>query len=238
MTADRPASAGGVLLPRSYLTLDANHRGVRAALIDVQLMHRLIMTGWRQADSPQPGIRAELAILYALDLTTSGTVRVVTQAAVEPHWQLAPGTTTEAPVARQHFAPLDGAIEFQLTAAPTRNLPPVPNITPGRRARGRRVPLPTDEHLAWGKNVLTRRAGLTVRELTISNISRLDSATKSLPPDERPIHAAVFAHTTVTYHGVAEITDPDTHCHALIHGIGRAKSWGCGLLLTRPYARD
>lgn len=35
---------------------------------------------------------------------------------------------------------------------------------------------------------------------------------------------------TATYTGQLQITDPDTMRHTLTHGIGRAKSYGCGLL--------
>ncbi|HEX6077566.1 MAG TPA: type I-E CRISPR-associated protein Cas6/Cse3/CasE [Micromonosporaceae bacterium] len=40
---------------------------------------------------------------------------------------------------------------------------------------------------------------------------------------------------TATYEGHLEVTDPAVLRHALTHGIGRAKAYGCGLLtLARP----
>ena len=38
-----------------------------------------------------------------------------------------------------------------------------------------------------------------------------------------------------TFEGVLEVTDPDLLRHCLVHGIGRAKAYGCGLMtLSRP----
>ncbi|MGW1728527.1 type I-E CRISPR-associated protein Cas6/Cse3/CasE [Streptomyces sp. NPDC002306] len=39
---------------------------------------------------------------------------------------------------------------------------------------------------------------------------------------------------TVTYDGRLEVTDPTALRHALTHGIGRAKAYGCGLLTLAP----
>lgn len=38
----------------------------------------------------------------------------------------------------------------------------------------------------------------------------------------------------VTYEGVLTVTDRDAFVHALSHGIGRAKGYGCGLLTIAP----
>ena len=38
-----------------------------------------------------------------------------------------------------------------------------------------------------------------------------------------------------TFEGVLEVTDPDALRHGLVHGIGRGKAYGCGLMtLARP----
>lgn len=228
MTTTAPAV---VVLPTSYLTLDADHPHVRAALLDANRMHQLIMSGWQHAAFPGEPARATLDILYALSPTTTGAVRVVTQAAVAPHWQL-PDNMLTASTTDRH-APLHGTIAFQLTAAPTKSLPGTP-IAPGKHSRGRKIPLPVDQRHAWGERVL-RSAGLNVVDLHTTTIGRLHSPTKSLPPDQRPAPTSVFTHTTVTYTGIATIADPTRHRHALTHGIGPGKAYGCGLLLTRRY---
>jgi CRISPR system CASCADE complex protein casE len=38
-----------------------------------------------------------------------------------------------------------------------------------------------------------------------------------------------------TFEGVLEVTDPDALRHGLVHGVGRGKAYGCGLMtLARP----
>lgn len=39
--------------------------------------------------------------------------------------------------------------------------------------------------------------------------------------------------SSVDYQGILEVQDPDLLCETLYHGIGRARSFGCGLLLVR-----
>lgn len=224
-----------VTLPASYLTLNADHPRVQAALIDAHLMHQLIMTGFAHAAFPgETTARANLGVLYAMSPTQNGTVRVRVRATVDANWTelpadlLATGDHTSISQQPEH-APLAGRIAFQLTAAPTKSLP---THRPG--ARGRRVPLPADQRLDWGMRALTH-AGLNVHTLKHSEAVRLESETKSLPRDQRNHPKAVFAHTTVTYTGTATITDPDTHRAALLTGrrLGPGKAFGCGLLLTR-----
>lgn len=41
--------------------------------------------------------------------------------------------------------------------------------------------------------------------------------------------------STATYEGILEITDVSALRHGLTHGIGRAKSYGCGLLTLAPH---
>ncbi|MFS8202560.1 type I-E CRISPR-associated protein Cas6/Cse3/CasE [Streptomyces sp. CWNU-52B] len=44
----------------------------------------------------------------------------------------------------------------------------------------------------------------------------------------------VFRHQLTRFDGQATITDPDQLRHALLHGIGRAKAYGAGLLSLAP----
>ena len=37
-----------------------------------------------------------------------------------------------------------------------------------------------------------------------------------------------------TFEGMLTVTDRDAFVHALTHGIGRAKGYGCGLLTIAP----
>ncbi|MBM4574951.1 type I-E CRISPR-associated protein Cas6/Cse3/CasE [Rhodococcus hoagii] len=220
-------------LHTSYFTLDARNRIVRDALVDAHLMHRLIMSGWREDLFPgESDPRASLGILYAIAPGTDHRIRVVAQAASVPNWRLDEGILIGGVDQRTRQAPLSGAIAFQLTAAPRKSRPAPPRTETGQRARGKKVPLPVEEREEWGRKALTR-AGLDVLTLNVRPAARLESASKSLPPNQRSTPKAVFAHTTVTYTGTARITDTDAHRAALTAGIGPAKAYGCGLLLTR-----
>lgn len=220
-------------LHTSYLTLDARHRTVRDALIDTHLMHQLIMSGWREDLFPGEATpRADLGVLYALAPASDHRVRVVAQGRTTPTWKLADGALLGAVDQRVRQAPLTGTINFQLTAAPRKATTPQPNPPGVPRTRGKQIPVPPAEREQWGHRALTR-AGLEVIDLAVRPGARLESATKSLPRSRRTKPNAVFAHTTVIYTGTARITDPDAHQTALTTGIGPAKAYGCGLLLTR-----
>ncbi|WP_072691447.1 type I-E CRISPR-associated protein Cas6/Cse3/CasE [Rhodococcus marinonascens] len=220
-------------LHTSYLTLDAHHRIVRDALLDAHLMHRLIMSGWREDIFPgEEESRASLRILYALTAGTDHRVRVVAQANTPPNWHLDTGVLVGDVDQRTRQAPLAGTISFQLTAAPHKSVPSTGRTESGARPRGKKIPLPQAEQEDWGRKALTR-AGLDVLDLNVRPGTGIGSALKSLPANQRPTPTAVFAHTTIVYTGTARITDPGAHRSALTGGIGPAKAYGCGLLLTR-----
>lgn len=40
--------------------------------------------------------------------------------------------------------------------------------------------------------------------------------------------------SSVDYEGLLEVTDPGRFIEALAHGLGRAKAFGCGLMMVRP----
>ncbi|MFZ2529772.1 MAG: type I-E CRISPR-associated protein Cas6/Cse3/CasE [Rhodococcus sp. (in: high G+C Gram-positive bacteria)] len=232
MTTTEPTTA----LHTSYLTLDARHSTVRAAAVDAHLMHRLIMSGWRTAILPTDSTpRTHLDVLYAIDRGPAHQLRVVAQANTAPEWNFDTGILIGTVEHRIRTAPLTGTINFQLTAAPTKSIPSTTRHADGTRPRGKRVPAPATEYERWAQRALAR-AGLDVHTLDVRVRSRIESERKSLPRHQRATPNAVFAHTTVTYTGTATVTDPDAHHSALRRGIGPAKSYGCGLLLTRPSA--
>lgn len=114
--------------------------------------------------------------------------------------------------------------KFRLTANPTRSKATT------RGTRGRTIPIhhPTDQ-LTW----LATRADQ--HGFTITN-------------DDSPTAQVIEHHTNrfkgsteqvalkrATFEGILTITNPDQLRHTLTAGIGKAKSYGCGLLtLTRP----
>ena len=119
-------------------------------------------------------------------------------------------------------------------------------------ARGRKKNLAhvtQDQQTQW---VLDRVERLGFRVLTSAEYGgdlpvledqdgqRVDGANLLINGVERGI--AEFKHggsrvtlALATFEGVLEVTDPDALRHGLVHGIGRGKAYGCGLMtLARP----
>ncbi len=46
--------------------------------------------------------------------------------------------------------------------------------------------------------------------------------------------AKPISFSVIDYEGVLEVTDPDLLTRALMRGVGKARAYGCGLLLLRP----
>ena len=48
--------------------------------------------------------------------------------------------------------------------------------------------------------------------------------------------AKPIRHSVIDFEGVLTVVDPDLLGHALTGGVGKARAYGCGLLLLRPLA--
>lgn len=95
------------------------------------------------------------------------------------------------------------------------------------QARGETLTVAEAEQRA-GREWLDRRAesnGFAIEQLRIA-------AYQSQQLRKRR-QAAGIHFSTLDYEGVLRVTDPERLQHALFHGIGPAKAFGCGLLLAR-----
>ena len=72
------------------------------------------------------------------------------------------------------------------------------------------------------------RYGFQVRDTDL----RVDGYLPRLIPREHGRKAVRFA--TLDFDGVLTVTDPAAFMAALENGFGKAKAWGCGLMLIRP----
>ncbi|WP_437012987.1 type I-E CRISPR-associated protein Cas6/Cse3/CasE [Streptomyces sp. enrichment culture] len=54
------------------------------------------------------------------------------------------------------------------------------------------------------------------------------------PARPRGRDAPRMPHSLLRYDGTATVTDPDTLTAAMVHGIGRGKPYGAGLLSLAP----
>lgn len=234
-------------LHRSLLVLDAEHPAVRAAIVDAHHMHALVMSGFADRlddydfftghNTGHADHRASLNIQHATSMRKDGTIRVLTQATVEAQWKNPEAdkwrdALLDDPTPRVYTPILDGRIRYELRANPTRT------------KNGRKLALSTNTDISnwWFRKAET--AGL-----------RLDSAPDTDSPWEMrsptktertqngtPNSGASGGEFMVRTHrltGYATITDPDAHHAALTAGIGPARAYGCGMLLTmRPRTRN
>lgn len=208
-------------MTRTLLTLDATHPRVRVALLDVQHMHRLVMTGYPDTGS-EGSARASLGVLYAADPDPrDDTLRVIVQSPHAGEWG-APEWLRDEPTTWTMPDLVEGRYAFHLTANPTRRARETRQVVALTRP---------DEQIDW----LHRKAdasGLTIHDATALPGPSLRSSSKSLPRAQRRHPGDEFRIAPVTYRGTLTVTDPDTATTARNTGIGRGKAYGCGLLLT------
>lgn len=234
-----PAPAATVY--RSFLEFDPDHEATRGVLVDAQKAHRLTMSPFAYALESKdfytgavtghPDHRATYNILWAVNYTqvTHPTlltalpprVRMMIQSDIPPdfdYWRCnewtpalidAPNTREHTPNTREH-----SIIEYQIIINPRRNTT-INGI--------RKTVVATHEHdiHEWWTRKATA-AGLALHSRpTIDHPGELTSRSKKLS----------IKHFRLT--GKATITDPARYATAAQQGIGPAKAYGCGLLLTR-----
>lgn len=87
-------------------------------------------------------------------------------------------------------------------------------------AHSRREPLPPDEWAAWA-----------IRHLAPLRIDTIDTEHVGMRSGQR--HEMRVSHLHVAVRATGTVRDEDALAHILINGIGRARAYGCGLLITR-----
>ncbi|WP_433892715.1 type I-E CRISPR-associated protein Cas6/Cse3/CasE [Streptomyces sp. CA-111067] len=224
--ADRSA---GLQVWRSALTLTAEQQHL---CLDVQELHRLVMRGFRNprtvtgTHSPRPA-----GILFAARRSTplrdpdtrrlsAGTPeQILVQSPQPPNWShlLTTGTLTAAttnPV-REHYTTGD-IVEARTVANP------VAHDRQTGRILGKRT---AEECGEWLRGKLHQH-GLDINPQHIT-MSEGQSVT-GMHGD----HAVKFIVRETFLTGI--VTDSDKFHTLLTGGFGRAKAYGCGLLLSRP----
>lgn len=241
-----------VTLHRSLLVLDAEHPAVRAAIVDAHHMHALVMSGFADRlhdydfftghNTGHADHRASLNIQHATSLRNDGTnsIRVLVQSSVEAQWENPEADKWRDallvdhadPTPRIHTPILDGKIRYELRANPTRN------------KNGRKLALTTHTDITnwWFRKAAA--AGLHLDSTPeIDSPWEMKSRTKTERTQTKSENAASsggkFTIRTHRLTGYATVTDPDVHLAALTTGIGAARAYGCGMLLTmRPKTRN
>ncbi|MFD4560566.1 type I-E CRISPR-associated protein Cas6/Cse3/CasE [Streptomyces sp. NPDC058469] len=210
--------------PRAALArirLNPHSRAVQRDLRDANDMHRSLMRLVPDHLGTSP--RQTAGLLYRLDETDTTSTLLVQAATLDP---------TRLPDDYGHtdlkdLTPMFNALKKGITVRYRVVVNPVkterlPLDQKGRR--GKRIPLTGPDADHWWTSRATD-AGLDLHTLLPTPIAAVRPPAKSSPP---------MRHHLVRYDGTATVTDPDALTHAVLTGIGRAKSYGAGLISLAP----
>lgn len=199
---------------------------VTADLADATRLHRRIMTLFPADLGDQA--RAAAGILFRVDEDPRGT-SILVQSHIEPDSERLPEGYAYTQV--RALDPLLAALRpglplrYRLTANATRKLGP--NTKDGKPRTV--VPLHGIEAEQWWARKATE-AGLAPRIITATALETAQGTRR--PPTGAP--SQFIRHARTRFDGTATITDPARLHDALTRGIGRGKSYGCGLLTIAP----
>ena len=204
------------------LTLRLSHPQVLRDLADVTQLHRSVMNLFPDELGPSP--RQAAGVLFRVEDQGEG-VRVLIQSALQPDLKQLPDHYADAATLKLKGL-LDALtagthVRYRITANPSKQLPRG-HTGPGRP--GQRIALRGGEVDQWWET-RARQAGLTLH--TTTTLPQLD-----LTDGIR--RKASMRHAAARFEGTATIHDTTALHTAVLHGIGRSKPYGCGLLSLIP----
>ncbi|MEW2133190.1 type I-E CRISPR-associated protein Cas6/Cse3/CasE [Streptomyces sp. NPDC005435] len=241
------ASAARFVATHSVLTLNARHPLVAKSLVDAQEMHRTVMSGFHGwVEDGDTEVRAQLGVLstWSVDLKAAALVLIV-QSRVPGDWSRIPrGAFTAAP----HLITVDRTFKagevfgFRTVVNPTRSRrtgqPVAEKTGETEKTRGIRTAHTTPDHVkrwfarrfqADGEPARAEdgvpRIGATADPLTLG-VHMLPTVSSSHRNKRVRIGRAEIR-------GSLTVTDPETLVEVLSNGLGHARAYSCGLILTR-----
>ncbi len=208
----------------SKLTVNTRSHTFRRDAADVHDMHRTVMSAYPELSDTET-FRQAHGVLWRIDAFDGGCVQYV-QSRTTPDWTGLPADRLTRPAEVRSLQPVLDAIApgrkfaFRLLANPTRCVRDEQGVA--RRVAHRRP----DRQIEWlvGKG---ERHGFVI---PTDRRGRPDVTPTGVPTltgrkDRRKITVE-----PVRFDGHLIVTDPTALADALVSGIGRAKSYGCGLL--------
>ncbi|MGW3990411.1 type I-E CRISPR-associated protein Cas6/Cse3/CasE [Streptomyces sp. NPDC004830] len=206
--------------PRAALArirLNPHSRAVQRDLRNATDMHRTLMRLVPDGLGGSP--RHAAGLLYRLDVTDTFSTLLVQAATLDP--TRLPDDYGRADV--KDLTPVFNALQKGLAVRYRIVVNPVKTerlslVNKGRR--GKRIALTGPDADQWW----TRRAHEAGLHLTTALPTLVAAVYGSR------VGAAAVRHHLVRYDGTATVTDPDALAEAVLVGIGRAKSYGAGLL--------
>jgi CRISPR system Cascade subunit CasE len=199
----------------TQITPDYRNHAVYRDLRDAMRVHKLVMSLMPDGLGEEP--RRQAGVLYRIEDARNGA-RVLVQTAIEPDLTKLPAEYRQAQV--RDLGPLlrwlhEGAvIRYRLSAN-----------TCLRRAHSKKVvPLRGADADTWWVNHAPG-CGLALESVTSRSPGDVVGGDNS---------ETAIRHTVTQFDGVAVVTDVAALSGAIITGIGRGKSHGCGLLSIAP----
>ncbi|RBQ21069.1 type I-E CRISPR-associated protein Cas6/Cse3/CasE [Spongiactinospora rosea] len=213
------------------LLINPRSAAFRRDVADVHDMHRTVMSGYPEMP-PTGTFRSEHGVLWRIDTLPNGHIIQYVQSRTEPDWSGLP-------------------TDLLLKAAEVRSLQPVLDaVAPGRRFAFRLMANPT--RCAHAKDSTDRKRvplrqpaqqlewliGKGEQHGFVIPVSRQGGPDVAPSPAPRLIgkrrESRKITIDPVRFDGHLVVTDPELFTAALTTGIGRAKSYGCGLLSLAP----
>ncbi|MEV6013464.1 type I-E CRISPR-associated protein Cas6/Cse3/CasE [Streptomyces sp. NPDC051976] len=231
--------------PRAWLTrllLNPRSRTVQRDLRNIADLHRTVMNLVPDGLGPDP--RAQAGVLFRLETDTVGAPVVLVQTRMPPTPDRLPEGYADAAV-----RPMDALLNalrpglllrYRIAANAVRRCGP--QSTAGRWKQA--IPLRGPEADQWWIERATP-AGLaprTVLSRAADNASTwhtprpTDTASSAPPAQPAPTNQGGrrIDRAVTLFEGTAAVIDPEALANALMNGIGRSKSYGCGLLSLAP----
>lgn len=200
----------------SRLQLHARHADAAGALRDAQALHaltiRCLPSGIRRTDAN---------LLHHVDLRT-GVLFV--QSSIRPCWPASAAFEAQTKEITAFVTGLDrgDVLRFSLRAVPVRRQSARLRDGTRMKAPGEHALRTDGERIAW----IEQRFG--------AGLQLTSPPCVSLEPDRIGVRQGRrFGHRPVVFGGVAEVVDGDALRALVVRGVGRARSYGNGMLMLR-----
>lgn len=245
MTSTAPAPPDTVM-EQAWLTrllLNPGNRQVQHDISNVADLHRRVMKLVPDGLGDSP--RAHAGVLFRLDTNGVGAPVLLVQTRVAPDTSRLPAgyAQTQTREMRAMLAALHPGLPVRYRFLGNAIRRCGRNSTAGKWKQA--IPLYGEEADHWWAN-RAATAGLDLHAVLSEAADALTAwhplkdrhdgrgpQTSAKVPGERG-EAIRVTHAATLFEGTATVRDPDALRNALLHGIGRGKSYGCGLLSLAP----